>query len=62
MTPVGQRIQFIFSAFFLIYTAGSLASTFLITGGMFAVMSIYGWRTGNDLTKFGSLLTWRLSD
>ena len=47
---------FIFSAFFLIYTAGSLASTFLITGGMFAVMSIYGWRTGNDLTKFGSLL------
>ena len=47
---------FIFSALFLIYTAGSLASTFLITGGMFAVMSIYGWRTGNDLTKFGSLL------
>src|SRR4029079_7685058 len=47
---------FVFSALFLIYTAGSLASTFLITGGMFAVMSIYGWRTGNDLTKFGSLL------
>jgi FtsH-binding integral membrane protein len=40
----------------LIYTAGSLASTFLITGGMFAVMSIYGWTTGNDLTKLGSLL------
>lgn len=47
---------FIFSALFLIYTAGSLATTFLITGGMFAVMSIYGWRTGNDLTKFGSVL------
>lgn len=47
---------FVFSALFLIYTAGSLASTFLITGGMFAIMSIYGWRTGNDLTKFGSLL------
>lgn len=45
-----------FSALFLIYTAGSLATTFLITGGMFAVMSIYGWTTGNDLTKFGSLL------
>ena len=28
----------VFSALFLIYTAGSLASTFLITGGMFAVM------------------------
>lgn len=47
---------FVFSGLFLIYTTGSLASTFLITGGMFAVMSIYGWTTGNDLTKFGSLL------
>lgn len=46
----------VFSALFLIYTAGSLASTFLITGGMFAVMSTYGWITGNDLTKFGSML------
>ena len=45
-----------FSALFILYTAGSLATTFLITGGMFAVMSIYGWTTGNDLTKFGSLL------
>lgn len=47
---------FIFSTLFLIYTSGSLATTFLITGGMFAVMSIYGWTTGKDLTKFGSLL------
>jgi uncharacterized protein len=47
---------FVFSGLFLIYTDASLASTFLITGGMFAVMSIYGWTTGNDLTKFGSLL------
>jgi len=46
----------VFSSLFLIYTAGSLASTFLITGGMFAVMSIYGWTTGNDLTRFGSIL------
>lgn len=46
----------VFSALFLIYTQGSLASTFLITGGMFAAMSIYGWTTGNDLTKFGSIL------
>lgn len=46
----------VFSALFLIYTQGSLASTFLITGGMFAVMSLYGWRTNNDLTKFGSIL------
>lgn len=47
---------FVFSTLFLVYTTGSLASTFLITGGMFAVMSIYGWTTGNDLTKFGSIL------
>jgi FtsH-binding integral membrane protein len=46
----------VFSSLFIIYTAGSLASTFLITGGMFAVMSLYGWFTGNDLTKLGSLL------
>jgi uncharacterized protein len=47
---------FVFSSLFIIYTAGSLASTFLITAGMFGVMSLYGWFTGNDLTKFGSLL------
>lgn len=47
---------FIFSTLFFVYTTGSLATTFLITGGMFAVMSIYGWTTGKDLTKFGSLL------
>ena len=46
----------VFSSLFIIYTSGSLASTFLITGGMFAVMSLYGWFTGNDLTKLGSLL------
>lgn len=46
----------VFAALFLIYTTGSIASTFLITGGLFAVMSAYGYFTGNDLTKFGSLL------
>jgi len=47
---------FIFSSIFLMYTAGSIASTFLITGGIFAIMSAYGYFTGNDLTRFGSLL------
>jgi FtsH-binding integral membrane protein len=47
---------FVFAGLFFIYTAGSIASTFLITGGIFAVMSAYGYFTGNDLTKFGSLL------
>jgi FtsH-binding integral membrane protein len=45
-----------FSAIFLIYTSGSIASTFFITGGIFAIMSAYGYFTGNDLTRFGSLL------
>jgi FtsH-binding integral membrane protein len=45
-----------FSLIFLIYTSSSIATTFFITGGIFAIMSAYGYFTGNDLTKFGSLL------
>lgn len=45
-----------FSTLFLIYTKGSIASTFFITGGTFAVMSIYGYTTRRDLTSLGSLL------
>lgn len=44
------------SVIFLLYTSGSIASTFFITGGIFAIMSAYGYFTGNDLTKLGSLL------
>jgi uncharacterized protein len=44
------------SAVFLVYTSGSIATTFFICGGMFALMSAYGYFTGNDLTRFGSLL------
>jgi FtsH-binding integral membrane protein len=47
---------FVFAGLFLVYTLGSIASTFFITAGLFAVMSAYGYYTGNDLTKFGSLL------
>lgn len=43
------------SAVFLIYTAGSIASTFFITAGTFAIMSVYGFTTKKDLTKLGSL-------
>lgn len=46
----------VFASLFLTYTLGSIASTFLITGGIFAIMSAYGYFTGNDLTRFGSLL------
>ncbi len=44
------------SSIFAIYTAGSIATTFFITAGTFAAMSIYGMTTKADLTKLGSYL------
>ncbi len=44
------------SAIFLVFTAGSIASTFLITAGTFGVMSLYGYFTKRDLTPLGNLL------
>lgn len=44
------------SVIFLIYTTGSIASTFFITAGTFAAMSIYGYTTKSDLSKWGNLL------
>lgn len=44
------------SAIFVIYTAESIASTFFITAGTFGVMSIYGYYTKSDLTKWGNIL------
>lgn len=43
-----------FSAIFLRYTAGSIGGTFLVTGGMFAGLSIYGATTKRDLSSIGS--------
>ncbi|MEQ8223446.1 MAG: Bax inhibitor-1/YccA family protein [Candidatus Eremiobacterota bacterium] len=48
------------SVIFLIYTAGSIASTFFITAGTFGVMSIYGYFTKRDLTTMGNLCTMAL--
>jgi len=44
------------SCIFMAYTQSSIASTFLITAGTFAVMSIYGFTTKKDLTSWGNLL------
>lgn len=44
-----------FSIYFLAFTAESIASTFFITAGTFAVMSLYGFLTKTDLTKLGNL-------
>lgn len=40
----------------LVYTRSSIAATFVITAGMFGVMSIYGYLTRRDLTSWGSFL------
>lgn len=44
------------SAIFLVYTAASLTSTFLVTAGTFGAMSVYGYFTKRDLTTWGNLL------
>jgi uncharacterized protein len=48
----GLTLSFIFK----IYTSESIASTFFVTSGTFGVMSIYGYLTKTDLTKWGNLL------
>jgi uncharacterized protein len=44
------------SIIFAIFTAESIASTFFVTAGTFGVMSVYGYTTKSDLTKWGNLL------
>lgn len=44
-----------FAIIFLIYTSGSISSTFLITAGTFGTMSLYGYFTKRDLTKLGNI-------
>ncbi len=49
---MGMSLSFIFLA----YTGASIATTFLITAGMFGFMAILGYTTKTDLTKFGSIM------
>lgn len=44
------------SVVFIMYTSASIASTFFVTAGTFAIMSIYGYYTKKDLTSWGNLL------
>lgn len=41
---------------FLIYTGTSIARVFFISAGTFAAMSLYGYSTSRDLSRFGSFL------
>jgi FtsH-binding integral membrane protein len=44
------------SGIFLVYTDASIARTFFIAAATFGAMSLYGYMTGRDLTRFGSFL------
>ena len=61
--PAMVGVFFLFSALmgmslsiFLIYTAASIFTVFLISAAMFGVMALVGYTTHTDLTKFGSLM------
>jgi hypothetical protein len=47
----GVTLSYVFVA----YTASSIAYTFGVTAGVFALMAIYGYVTKKDLTSIGSL-------
>ncbi|MEN8141547.1 MAG: Bax inhibitor-1/YccA family protein [Thermodesulfobacteriota bacterium] len=40
----------------LVYTATSVAATFMVTAGMFGAMAVYGFVTKRDLSSWGSFL------
>ena len=40
----------------LVYTGTSVTRVFFITAGTFAAMSLFGYSTGRDLSRFGSFL------
>lgn len=43
------------SCIFLLYTAASITSTFIVTAGTFGIMSFYGYVTKKDLTSVGNI-------
>lgn len=44
------------SVIFLAYTGSSIASTFLVAGGMFGASALYGYTTRRDLAGVGSFM------
>lgn len=63
-SPVASLLFYLFAVVngltlapvFFIYTESSIAKTFFITAGVFGAMSIYGYFTTKDLTRFGTFL------
>jgi FtsH-binding integral membrane protein len=44
------------SSVFVVYTASSIGSTFLVTAVTFGIMSVYGYFTKRDLSSWGNIL------
>jgi FtsH-binding integral membrane protein len=44
------------SGIFIVYTGASIARVFIITAATFGTMSLYGYTTRSDLSRFGSFL------
>lgn len=44
------------SSIFIVYELSSIVSTFFITAGLFGAMTVYGYFTKSDLSKFGTFL------
>lgn len=44
------------ASIFIVYTASSIATIFMVTAGMFGTMTVYGYITKQDLSNLGNLL------
>ena len=50
----------VLSSIFFVYSIESIGTTFFVTAGTFAAMSVYGYTTKQDLTSWGKLLVMAL--
>lgn len=50
----------VFSTLFYAFELSSLAQTFFITAGVFGAMTVYGYFTKSDLSRFGSIMVMAL--
>lgn len=63
-SPVATLLFYLFAVvnglmlapIFLVYTGASIAKTFFITAGTFGAMAVFGYTTGQDLSKMGKIL------
>lgn len=66
--PTATLLFYLFSAvnglmlsqIFIVYSTASIAKTFVITAAVFGAMSVYGFCTKSDLTRWGQFLWYAL--